>query len=74
MKFDTKEDAVVRAVTFDDIVTGDTTLAGQFRVRFTDGALFAWRTPAMADLKPLELASVLREVATQIINRYGGKP
>lgn len=61
MKFDSKEDAILRYITFED---------GQFRVRFTDGVLFAWTLPVERGVRPLELGEMFGELYEVIKQRY----
>lgn len=61
MKFDRKEDAVLRYITFEN---------GQFRVRFTDGAMFAWVVPIERGVRPLELGEMFAELYEGIKQRY----
>lgn len=70
MKFDSEENAVVRAITVAEGQTSAGERVTLFRIRFTDGKLFAWYAPIFADIKPLDLAKIFEGIAAEIKTSY----
>lgn len=70
MKFDTKENAVVRSLSLQDIMSETGDMFGQLRLRFTDGRLFSVSMNIEKGISPLEIANYFISLGEDIKNIY----